>query len=79
MSASTPAERLRTALDMFELGEQMMRSRLRRERADMDEEQLEEALRRWLHERPGAEFGDFPGRASARVLRGSQRVAKASS
>ena len=56
-----------------------MRSRLRRERADMDEEQLEEALRRWLHERPGAEFGDFPGRASARVLRGSQRVAKASS
>ena len=73
MSASTPAERLRTALDMFELGEQMMRSRLRRERADMDEEQLEEALRRWLQERPGAEFGDFPGRASARVLRGTHR------
>lgn len=31
MSMGTPAERLRVALDLSDLGEQMMRARLRRE------------------------------------------------
>lgn len=73
MSASTPAERLRIALDMFELGEQLMRTRLRREHPDFDDEQLAMARQRWLHERPGAEFGDYPGRPCSRDLQVHQQ------
>lgn len=68
MPGSTPAERLRTAVELFEVGEQLMRSRLRREHPDWDDDQVQAAIVRWLRERPGAEFGDFPGPASARVL-----------
>ena len=61
MSAD-PALRLRLALDLFDTGEAMMRQRLRRLHPDWPPGGIEDALGRWLHERPGAEAGDAVGR-----------------
>jgi hypothetical protein len=63
-----PAARLRAALELFEVGESMMRCRLRRERPDADEAEIRAEVLAWLQRRPGAEFGDFPGPASGRRL-----------
>lgn len=62
---STPSARLRIALDLFDLGEQMMRARLGREHPKWAEAQVQAAIEEWLRERPGAEFGDCPGRPVA--------------
>jgi Rv0078B-related antitoxin len=62
------AARLRAALDLFEVGEAMMRCRLARERPDADEAEIAAEIAAWLQRRPGAEFGDFPGPASTRRL-----------
>ncbi|WP_375539370.1 hypothetical protein, partial [Propioniciclava sp. MC1595] len=48
------ASRLRTALELFEVGEQMMRARLARENPEWDESQIDVAIHRWLRDRPGA-------------------------
>lgn len=72
MSQSTPEERLRVAFDLFEVGVLMTRSRLRREHPDFSDEQIEASVMAWLHDRPGAPFGDYPGSASPRVLGGSE-------
>jgi hypothetical protein len=56
------AERLRTALEMFELGEAIMRQNLRRADPEASEHDIDARLRVWLLERPGAEHGDAPGR-----------------
>lgn len=61
MSANTPAERLRVALELFDLGERMMRSRLSRQHPEWTARQVRAAVEEWLRERPGAEFGDCPG------------------
>lgn len=50
------------ALELHALGEQMMRARLCREHPEWTPAQGQEAIDRWLRERPGAEFGDCPGR-----------------
>jgi hypothetical protein len=55
---------LRTALDLYEVGEGMMRQQLRRRLGDEDAACA--ALTAWRHRRPGAEHGDSPGRPSAR-------------
>ena len=55
-------QRVRVTMDLFELGESMLRQRLRRERPEASEQEIEEALREWRTRRPGAEFGDAPGR-----------------
>lgn len=68
MSATTPEERLRIALDLADVGEQMMRTRLRREHPEYDEARLEAAMETWMQNRPGAPFGDHPGPRSSRVL-----------
>lgn len=68
MSPETPAERMRIALDLYEVGEGMMRARLRRERPDADDAEIDAEIVAWLQHRPGAEFGDFPGPASDRRL-----------
>lgn len=65
MPVTTPSERLRLALDMVEVGVQMTRARLRREHPGWTDDQVESALREWLRGRPGAEFGDCPGRVVA--------------
>ena len=54
--------RLRTALDMFGLGESIMRQKLRRTFPAASEKEIEEKIWLWLSHRPGAEAGDAPGR-----------------
>jgi hypothetical protein len=56
------AAKLRTALDMFGLGESIMRQNLRRKYPEASEAEIEDRLNAWLRERPGAEHGDAPGR-----------------
>jgi hypothetical protein len=54
-------ERIQLLMDLFEAGEEMMRTKLRREHPDARDEEIERRLVNWLHERPGAEDGDGPG------------------
>ena len=68
MSASTPQERLRIALDMADTGIELMRSRLRREHPEWSDDDVEAELHRWLHHRPHAPYGDYPGKLSSRRL-----------
>ncbi|MFV0458309.1 MAG: hypothetical protein ACK5MT_06015 [Actinomycetales bacterium] len=68
--SETAADRLRIALELFEVGEQLVRSRLRREHPDWDDDRIDSEFRQWLRHRPGAPFGDFPGGPSARVIHG---------
>jgi Rv0078B-related antitoxin len=56
------ALRLRTALDLCEMGEAMRRAQLKRERPDASDEEIENLLIAWLETRPGAEHGDAWGR-----------------
>lgn len=66
MSAPTSqrraAQRLNLCFDMFELGTEMMRQKLRREHPDANEKEIRSRYVAWLHERPGAEHGDGVGR-----------------
>ncbi|MFO0985264.1 MAG: hypothetical protein U1E76_26630 [Planctomycetota bacterium] len=55
------AERLRLALDLYELGEVMMRQQLRRRHPAASAAEIEQLLVDWLHTRPGAEYGDAAG------------------
>ena len=68
MSASTPEERLRIALDMAATGIEMKRMQFRREQPEWDESQVAAAMRAWLQDRPGAPYGDYPGKPSLRRL-----------
>ena len=61
-STADVAAAFRTAVDLFETGVAMKRQSLRRSHPDASEEEIERRLRYWLHERPGAEYGDSPGR-----------------
>lgn len=56
------AARLRTALDLFEAGVEMMRQRLRRDHPDLADREIVARVGAWLRDRPGAEFGDAVGR-----------------
>jgi len=49
------------AFDLHEAGVLVMRSKLRREHPDADDDIIEELLARWLRTRPGAEHGDAEG------------------
>ncbi|MBI4612435.1 MAG: hypothetical protein HY720_02390 [Planctomycetes bacterium] len=55
------ASRLRAALEMYRMGESMMRLRLRRRYPRASEARLAARLVAWLEERPGAEEGDAQG------------------
>ena len=57
-----PAERFRMALALYELGERMLRQKLRRQRPDASEAEIDALIADWLHRRPGAELGDGEGR-----------------
>ena len=59
------AARLRAAIEMFETGVAMMRQTLRRTNPGASEAEIEARVRAWLAERPGAPFGDAPGRPVA--------------
>jgi hypothetical protein len=65
-AAETPADRVRAALDLCDLGERMLRERLRRNDPDITAEQVEAAVAAWYAHRPGAEHGDMPGLPSNR-------------
>jgi hypothetical protein len=56
------AARLRVALEMFDIGVEMMRQNLRRAHPTLTDTEIEARLTAWLSERPGAEFGDAVGR-----------------
>ena len=53
---------LAAALDLFDLGIQLMRQNLIRENPRETSEQIEQRLAAWFRERPGAAFGDAQGR-----------------
>ena len=61
MSEESAADRLRAALDLYEVGEAMVRQRMRREFPDDGDTLIERRVTEWLLRRPGAEHGDFPG------------------
>jgi hypothetical protein len=61
-SGSSAADAFRATLDLFETGVALMRQNLRRAHPDASEEAVDDLLVAWLHERPGAEHGDCPGR-----------------
>lgn len=61
-ATTTPAERLRIALEMHDEGVELMRQNLVRRHPDADAREIERLLTGWLHERPGAEHGDGEGR-----------------
>jgi hypothetical protein len=52
---------LRIAFDLHEAGVALMRQNLRRRFPEADEGEIDARLAAWLHERPGAEFGDAEG------------------
>jgi hypothetical protein len=60
------ARRLRLALDMYEFGERMARSTLRRRHTNATDEQVKQMLGDWRQARPGAPAGDAAGRPSHR-------------
>lgn len=55
------AERLRTALDMFGLGESILREKLRRDHPEASAAEIEAMVDEWLSRHPGAEHGDAAG------------------
>lgn len=65
MSDAAAAARLRAALELYEVGEAMLRQRLLREEPALTEAQLDERVGVWLRTRPGAEHGDHPGPPSS--------------
>ena len=60
------AEKLRQAIEMVDAGVEMMRLNLRRQFPDESEDSIEERLRAWLRDRPGAPHGDGLGVPSCR-------------
>ena len=61
-SPSPLADAFRTTLNLHETGLALMRQNLRRAHPDATEQEIDGRLQEWLHDRPGAEFGDCPGR-----------------
>jgi hypothetical protein len=53
------------ALQLYDLAEQVLRQRLRRESPRRSHKVIEREVNRWRVARPGAENGDAPGRVVA--------------
>jgi hypothetical protein len=64
MDAEAAAYNLRLALDMYEVGEQFQRQRLRRANPAATDAETEAEIRAWLATRPDAPDGDCSGRVS---------------
>jgi hypothetical protein len=56
------AERFRIALELYDLGERMLRQKLRRRHPEASGGQIDALVADWLERRPGAEGGDAEGR-----------------
>ncbi len=61
-TSSLNNDSFRMALDLFQVGVDVMRQNLRRRHPEAPDEDIERLLGGWLQERPGAECGDCPGR-----------------
>ncbi|MEU5155853.1 hypothetical protein [Glycomyces sp. NPDC021274] len=68
MDSQSPADRLRMAFEMHEVGRRMYTQKLKRARSILTEPELRDELRRWLLNPPGAENGDYPGPRSHRRI-----------
>jgi hypothetical protein len=64
----TPGEKMRAAFDLFTAGVRLMEQNLRRRHPLAGDQEIRERLEAWLHERPGAEFGDCVGRVVERTV-----------
>jgi hypothetical protein len=58
----SPSEAFQATLDLFEVGLALMRQNLKRTYPDATDAEIDRRLVEWLHDRPGAEFGDCVGR-----------------
>lgn len=65
--ATTQRTGLQRAFDLYEFSVAVMRQNLRRRHPEASEEEIEERLRAWKLERPGAEHGDAGGPPHFRV------------
>ncbi len=63
---SDAAQRIRTVFTMYEFGERMYRTRLRRENPNATDAEIDTLVSAWHLDRPGAPLGDAVGRASHR-------------
>lgn len=63
---SDAAQRIRTVLTMYEFGERMYRTRLRRENPDATDAEIDALVSVWHLDRPDAPLGDAVGRVSHR-------------
>jgi hypothetical protein len=63
---SPAALRMRLALDLYEFGEQLQRSRLRRLHPAATDADIDAAVSAWLVSRPAAPYGDAAGSRSNR-------------
>jgi hypothetical protein len=61
-TTTTSSDALRTTLDLFETGLEVMRRNLRRRHPHATPDEIERLLGAWRRDRPGAEFGDCVGR-----------------
>jgi len=61
-SENIVAQRLQTALELFETGVDMMRQTLIRRHPEDSRDKIEQHLNEWIVHRPGAEHGDCNGR-----------------
>lgn len=59
---------IRLALELFESGVGMMRQNLRRRFPTASSEEIDDRLDDWISSRPGAKYGDSPGRRVIDVL-----------
>lgn len=64
----SPAEKLRAALELHDVGVALMRQNLRRRNPNVSAADIEKLLLDWVRTRPGAEHGDAVGRPSRRLL-----------
>ena len=61
------------ACEMFDFGVALMRENLRRSQPRASEAAIQKKLKRWLQTRPGAAFGDCPGRIRGLNLSGMKK------
>ncbi|WP_437679640.1 hypothetical protein [Sorangium sp. So ce131] len=61
IDAQQVAERFRVAMALYELGEQMLRQKVRRQHPEAGDDEVDARVAEWLHRRPGAELGDAEG------------------
>lgn len=64
----SPARRLQITFELWEVGVQLRRERHRRENPAASEAELDEVVRSWLTDRPGAPFGDVAGQVRVRPV-----------